>query len=242
MTDHPNDTHALVGAYVVDALDDLERARFEHHLAECPECRVEVAELSETAAYLATDEVAPPPELREQVLAGIETIRPLPPVTRGRGRAVGLAARRLPLALVAAAAVVLIALVGGFVIPNLGDDDAPQQPTVAQQVLDADDAIRTSHTFPDGSKATVVASPSVDRAVILTEDMAPAPAGKVFQLWFQNEEGAMEPAGLMPDDSDATVVLDGELSTHTAVGITVEPDGGSEEPRSAPLAVFPLET
>ena len=33
------DIHALSGAYAVDALDDIERAQFERHLAECPACR-----------------------------------------------------------------------------------------------------------------------------------------------------------------------------------------------------------
>ena len=30
-----SDLHGLSGAYAVDGLDDLERARFERHLAEC---------------------------------------------------------------------------------------------------------------------------------------------------------------------------------------------------------------
>ena len=43
------DVHALSGAYAVDALDDIERAAFERHLAACAECRAEVASLRETA-------------------------------------------------------------------------------------------------------------------------------------------------------------------------------------------------
>ncbi len=39
-----SDIHALSGAYAVDALDDIERAQFERHLAECAECRAEVDE------------------------------------------------------------------------------------------------------------------------------------------------------------------------------------------------------
>ena len=46
------DVHALSGAYAVDALDDLERAAFERHLAECPECRAEVDSLREAASLL----------------------------------------------------------------------------------------------------------------------------------------------------------------------------------------------
>ena len=42
----------------------------------------------------------------------------------------------------------------------------------------------------------------------------------------------------MPDEPDQTVVLEGPPATATAVGITVEPEGGSEQPTSDPIAVF----
>ena len=72
------DLHHLSGAYAVDALDDVERASFEEHLAVCADCRAEVAELSATAHSLASlTEVAPPPSLRASVLTGIAQVRPL---------------------------------------------------------------------------------------------------------------------------------------------------------------------
>ena len=50
----------------------------------------------------------------------------------------------------------------------------------------------------------------------------------------------IEPAGLMPDRTDATVLLEGDASEATAVGITIEPDGGSEEPSSDVVAVVDI--
>jgi anti-sigma-K factor RskA len=79
------DIHSLVGAYAVDAVDDHERAAFEQHLAECPECQAEVSELRETAARLSlTTQAEPPASLRASVLAGIRTVRPLPPLDAPR--------------------------------------------------------------------------------------------------------------------------------------------------------------
>jgi RNA polymerase sigma factor (sigma-70 family) len=40
------DAHTLLGAYVLDAVDDIDRAAFGRHLNECEECRAEVAELA----------------------------------------------------------------------------------------------------------------------------------------------------------------------------------------------------
>src|SRR5688572_4654968 len=76
-----SDIHALSGAYAIDALDDIERAQFERHLAECAECRAEVDSLREASAMLAeTTTVEPSAELRSRLLAEIKTVRPLPPV------------------------------------------------------------------------------------------------------------------------------------------------------------------
>ena len=240
MTDHGDNrdtrdwdnAHALSGAYAVDALDDVERVRFESHLRGCPDCQVEVETLRETAAALSVDPVEPPARLRAEVLAGIESIRPLPPLIEHGREPAPEPARRPWYAttgpLLVAAALVLVALVTTVALRPWASDENPLSET--EQVLAADDRQSYAQEFPDGSTATVVVSRSEGRAVIVTEDMALAPAGKVYELWFQTPEGSMVPAGLMPDEGDATVLLDGDASQATAVGITVEPDGGSEEP------------
>jgi len=56
-----SDIHALSGAYAVDAVDDIERASFERHLASCPTCRAEVASLREASALLADAATTTPP-------------------------------------------------------------------------------------------------------------------------------------------------------------------------------------
>ncbi|MEZ5092728.1 anti-sigma factor domain-containing protein [Nocardioides sp.] len=231
-----SDLHALSGAYAVDALDDVERARFERHLAECEDCRAEVQSLREAAALLADDTAAaPPPGLRDRVLADIATVRPLPPVVpHGASR---LRRRWLPL-LVAAA--VLAVLGVGLAAWQPWTSSAPTL-TAADRVLSAGDAQAVRLSFPDGSTATLTRSVSEGRAVITTTDMAPPPAGKVYELWLQHPDGHMAPAGLMPVRPDQTVLLDGDASAAVGAGITVEPAGGSPEPTSEPIALFDLQ-
>lgn len=261
-----DDAHALSGAYAVDALDDQERTRFEAHLENCAHCRAEVDELRQAAATLTLDRaVAPPASMRDSILGQISSIRPLPPLqpesaapaapaqpipaaraetSNETSTVVPFAARRRMLRrtplLVAAALVLLLSAGLAWMSPWSGNDSEVHL-TAAERVLGADDAHRVEATFPDGARATVVHSRSEGRAVILTQDMALAPEGRVYELWLQTPKGDMVPAGLMPDDADATVLLDGDASRATAVGITVEPDGGSTEPTTKPIAVFPLE-
>lgn len=246
-----SDIHALSGAYAVDALEPDERMLFEQHLATCADCRAEVASLREAASLLAeTSEVPPPPGLRDKLLAEIATVRPLPPEVSGPertdiGTTVPLAPRRRRLRPALAAAAAVAALIGGGVVvatqPWQDDSGSQTQLTAAERVLNAPDAQRVTQEFPGGASATVVRSKSEGRAVIVTSKMPAAPNGKVYELWLQDAAGSMVPAGLMPPKSDQTVLLDGDASGARAVGITVEPEGGSDRPTSDPIALFQLE-
>jgi anti-sigma-K factor RskA len=258
------DIHGLSGAYAVDAVDADERAAFEEHLAQCPECQAEVASLREAAAGLSPlTETPPPPGLRDAVLSGISAVRPLPPTApeAAAPEAAGAStpepaapaepapdATVVPLAkrlrhrtawLVAAAAAVVLVL-GGIVWNTTRPQPAPPL-SATEQVLRASDAQRYEKTI-DGARATVVRSPSLHRAVIVADNMPPAPAGKDYQLWFSIPGKGMVSAGLMPHSSQATltVPLEGDASAATGVGITVEPAGGSPAPTSAPIALITL--
>ena len=236
------DVHALVGAYAVDAVDDVERAAFERHLADCQACQLELASFREAAAVLATTEqVEPPARMREQVLAGIGSIRPLPPEVAPE-RAPDARRRRFgPAALVAAAAAVIALGVGVPVVVDQLTDDTSQAPSASpvDRVLAADDAEEYTQTL-DGVEVTVVRSRSLNQAVLVTEGMPTPPEGKVYELWLAHEGKGMVPAGLMGGGRQE-VALEGDPATALGAGITIEPAGGSEEPTSEPMMSFTFE-
>lgn len=255
--------HALSGAYVVDALDDHEREIFEAHLPGCLDCQAEVASLREAAAAMAADaELAAPASLRASVLEGITKVRPLPPLTAPSDTApaartprstpastpvapeapapsnvVPFRTRRFRMATLAAAAAVVTAIgVGATWQP--WEQETVSTLSAADRVLAAPDAQRVTTKFTDGSTATVVRSIREGGAVLLTRNMAAPPSGKVFELWLQDDQGRMSPAGLMTKAGDHKLLLTGDAATATGVGITVEPAGGSPQPTTEPLAVL----
>jgi anti-sigma-K factor RskA len=244
MTEHA--VHLLSGAYAVGALDDIERAHFEAHLETCADCRQEVAGLLEATALLAeTTAVAPPPHVRDAVLAGISTVRPLPPVvekTHATATAAGArraSGRRWFPALVAAA---VLAVVGvGVAVTQPWDDDATSQRRIsaADQIIGASDVEMVNLDLEGGGHATVYRSKQHGRAVIVTKDMPAAPDGKVYELWLQRGD-QMVAAGLMPDRADQTFLLEGDATDAVGVGITIEPAGGSEEPTLPAVALIEL--
>jgi anti-sigma-K factor RskA len=249
------DIHTLTGAYAVDALPADERALFEAHLGACGACAAEVAELQATAARLgASVHQQPPASLRDRVLAEIELTRQEPPApTSGAGSAAQGGARteldaararrdavpRWVLAIVAPAAVVLaIAVLGlGVALSNLDARMAEMEAAAGQvsAVLTAADA-ETVTVDADGTTVRIVMSTSRGEAVVLVDGMEPAPADHAYELWLIHDDVRV-PAGVFDVDARgrATRVVTGDMATVTAVGVTVEPAGGSPQPTSDPV-------
>jgi anti-sigma-K factor RskA len=239
-----SDIHALSGAYAVGAVDPAERAEFERHLADCDSCRDEVASFHETSALIAeTTTDTPPPSLRDGVLAGIREVRPLPPQTPETGepaqeqtgaQVVPLHRRVLPRLLGVAAAFVLLA--AGLLVWHPWQSSTGN---LADQVLHASDAVSSTQHMAGGGEMTLVRSPSLQRAVLVAEDLPSPGAGKTYQLWLAQPGSGMVSAGLISDTSDTTV-LTGDAATATAAAVSVEPDTGSQAPTTDPVALFPF--
>ncbi|WP_329274573.1 anti-sigma factor [Streptomyces sp. NBC_01451] len=242
------DLHRLTGAYALHALPDEENTAFERHLAGCEACAQETAELSATAARMGLAVATTPPAgLREQVLHRITTVRQETPGRPAQALAVrsGPRARTLSRWALAACLAAATALGGTALWQHQRAEDAREEARRATRttdeiaaVLAAPDARTRAAGLAGGATGTVVVSRGQDRAVFVVSGMSRPPGGKVYQLWF-DEGGTMRPAGLMdPGRSDQAVLLRGAVDGASGMGITVEPDGGSKEPTSAPVAVM----
>lgn len=254
------DLHHLSGAYAVDALDEHERTSFEAHLAVCPDCRAEVAELTAAAHSLtALGEAVPPPALRSAVLTGITRVRPLPPLDTGvdgslrsadaatttsghlrdGGHRHGVVVpfrRRTSTWLAAAAASVAIAVGGIAWSPWSSSPASPYD-----QVVAAADAT-TVTSAKGGTTAKVVYSRELGRSAISVSGLPSLPDDKTYQLWYAGADESFRGAGVFDTDATghASAVLTGDANSATAVGLTVEPAGGSAQPTTEPLMVMAL--
>ena len=223
-----DELHDLAPLYVVDALDADEVVTFEDHLRGCTSCADTVAELSEALVPLSEGlEVAPPPQLRQRVLAEAATSAAVTPTHRTR--------RRAPVWLAAAAAAVVAA--GGAWVAEQWLDESP-----TEQVVQAEDAQR--HSAPtDGGQLVVVTSAARDRAVItLPDDVESPEREQVYQAWFIGEDGSARSAGVLSQDAleGREALLTGSPRGAKAVALTVEPAGGSTQPTQDPFAIVPL--
>jgi anti-sigma-K factor RskA len=102
-------------------------------------------------------------------------------------------------------------------------------------VLTAPDSTTASSPVSGGGRAAVVVSKAQGRAVLVTDGLTPAPAGKTWQIWYIGASGTAAPAGFVPPGEQAAVALVGDPASAAAVGVTLEPSGGSAQPTTKPV-------
>jgi anti-sigma factor RsiW len=246
--------HTLAGAYVLDAVSDRDRERFERHLTRCPECAREVAELREASTGLArAASVEPPPALIQRVLESVGQVRQLPPAIGDPGtHRIGRAARartpprlgpQWPAPLAGALAVVLLAaaVLLGAIAQHAEDEVRAAQQRAHQiaLVLNAPDAVMLTDRVKAGGSATIVMS-GRDRALVFTTaGLPPLPASRCYQLWLMGPAGDRS-AGMLPSQRDGMTspVIASGIRAGDRVGLTIEPDGGTLHPTAAPILVM----
>lgn len=219
-----------VGAYLLGALSDAERASFEGHLVDCPECRNEVERLRPAADMLprSVEQVEPPPSLKRSLM---EVVEREAKEHDGAPERVSLGERLRELlggtlrpALVGAAVVLAVAV--GFGVAQLGGEDTRTR-TVAAQT-----------TLPDASGSLKVHD---DDAILEVRGMPSLERGRVYQAWVQRD-GMIEPEPTFEVGADGrgVVAVPEDLSEADAVMVTREPSGGSRAPSEKPILTVTL--
>jgi anti-sigma-K factor RskA len=274
-----------LAAYALDAVDPAERAAIERALAESPDLRDEADSYAASAAQLAqlAQPVAPPPDLRARLMAGIDATPQVAPdaATSGlpgaagatqapdgaaaqdardveatrdardgavppdapdaRGPAHAEARRRWfqrPGALVAVAAAAVVLLVGAVVgigWPGPNGWGAQLQMTA---IADAPDAQTATLEAEGGGEITLVSSASKGRSVVVADGLPDLGDDKTYELWYIDDSGAESAGTFEATGGETWRILDGSFTPGVAVGVTVEPAGGSPQPTTEPIVVI----
>ncbi|MDQ0937906.1 anti-sigma factor [Streptomyces turgidiscabies] len=147
-----------------------------------------------------------------------------------------------PLATLTTAAALVVAAL--FAVQNTQTQDkldtAQAQAREIADVLSAPDARATADRDARGQGITAIASASEGRAVVTLSGYGELPSDRVHQLWLMRPDVRPRSLGLFK--SDTPLVATGLDKTATSLAVTVEPDGGSEQPTSAPVVQLALES
>jgi anti-sigma-K factor RskA len=250
----------LAPAYVMNTLDPNERAAFEAALASSPELAAEVADHRAVVEALATAQsISPPAALRNTLLERIAAERQ---ARRQAATPISSARRRWVPAVVvtalAASLVVAIALqqrtaserdsalatlrardsVLAFAQTRLAARD-----TEIETILTAERDLMVVHLASADAKT----GPGVQLfwnykegvGVLHAFRLAPARAGRAYQLWLI-KDGKPVPSRVFNSDPDGHGLVAGfdlprDTKGVTALAITEEPAGGSQQPTTTPF-------
>jgi anti-sigma-K factor RskA len=218
--EHP-DRDDLV-AYALGGLDPREARAIEAHAPACARCTRELEALGPAVAVLAesVEQMEPPPELRERVMAEVHgdvaraadvRERPQRPRARHRGWR-GLFTRPA----IAVALAIVIAAVGGYAIAgNGGGDEQGTVPVVAQQGIGGTLAVGENTSMLD------------------LHGLSQLSGRQVYQVWVASGENVRPSSNFIPDaNGRAMTAVDGHLTSGTRVMVTREPHPGETRPTS----------
>jgi anti-sigma-K factor RskA len=260
----------LAELYALDAVTEKERRAIEQYISAAPASErtlffERVRQARETLARTFRAEEEPPADLFDRIVAQLpaqdnpaDAGAPAPaagpaaspagppapgPSTTGdelakarqrreeRRRPSG--ARRWLAGVAAAAA---IALGGVGVGSYIADQNDP-----INQVVRAGDMREASVDVAGGGTATLLISSSEDAAVVRMNGVPAPPAGKVYQMWLIPKDGSAPVSqGLMDEEALSKPAVVEGISSAAALGITVEPVGGSKSPTLPTVAAAPL--
>lgn len=245
----------LLDAYALGALAEDEIAAVESHVAECADCWRELGEAQRVVDVLPLSVPLrqPDPELGRRIMAaaGITpAVSAQPVLSRAH-----LQRRWLrPLSL--AAAVLLSVALGsaawaGALQMQLNDlkqdnrqlaaaSDRVEQQERALVLLSSPDMRRvelTSSGPAAGTMASYAWSRSSGKGVLMCSKMPPPPEGQTYQLWIIRDGRPISAGVFRPDDEGFVVFVvdltaDGPISGYS---VTIEPEGGSEQPTADPV-------
>ena len=253
--------HEAASCYAVNALDRAELVEFEAHLASCPACQEEVAELCDTAAQLASLNLATPPlTLRNTILAAIRNTPQLPvddaqtapPAPRFDELAVRRQRRQTRVLSGLLAAMLALAVGLGGVIYSLVQERQAQVARIAleEQLFSAPDAVTTTTDLTGGGQVTFVASKQLNRALFVGTDL-PDPGQNRYQLWTGSgsltvENGITRIARdrqIADTESRIKVFFTGNVAGADFLAVNLEPAGSvPAAPTNSVLAAGPTAT
>jgi anti-sigma-K factor RskA len=241
----------LLAAYALGDLDPTDRALIEGHLAGCARCRRLLATYQSLARLLplaAIDDV-PDLDLRGRVADAVAgAARGDRPAAQPQWAPARPLWRR-PLPLLAGLA--LAALLVWNIVLQIGQigeraERAEREAALVALIESPNRAslpLAPSEVAP-GASGAIVADRSGAIAVVSLAGMPPLPPGRVYQLWLvQGEQDRISGGTFTVDAAGAATIVvrtPEPIGVYRAVGVTVEPTGGSPGPTSPRVIGGPL--
>jgi anti-sigma-K factor RskA len=234
----------------LESLTSEERTAYLNHLELCRICRQLVNQFQEVAELLpdALEEEAPLPSLKERVLAQAaadvagEARRSPSLLLEERPSRAGWRwfnwLAPVPAGAIATLVLALIGLIAWNVYLSLSVNHQARILVEQSRLLEAIAAGAVVHHIPGtdlapGARAVLVQEPGSENAFLMVQGLSDLPSNMVYQVWHIGGEGAA-PMGAgtfsVTDPDGQLITVPADFSNAEALGISIEPRGGSPAP------------
>jgi anti-sigma-K factor RskA len=230
-----NHVEELLPAYAIDALEEDETVRVSEHLAGCLACRAELTAYQAVAdsLALAAPDAEPPADLKQRLMTRVQPSRPLAPARLAPQRRWWQSWASLTRKAMPAWGVISVVLVVALGIGNLVLWQRASRPLVTPSLdVMRTVALQSTDAAPD-AVGTVVIDMDGDHGALVVDGLSPLDVDHQYQVWLI-VDGQRTSGGVFSVDESGYGVLwlssPQPLSDYEAVGITIEPAGGSPGP------------
>lgn len=226
-----------LSAYVLGSLDEAESQQVARHLQGCADCRRALAQFEQLMGTLALGlpQIEPPSELRGRILSAAARARPIETTTRpGLRQLLQAAFGQLSpgWALVGLVLILLLAFNNLLLWQRVAE---LQQQTAALQSALRIASLTGTENAPH-AVGTLVISLTGEYGVLVVDGLPPLDAEHQYQLWLI-VDGQRANGGVFSVNEEGYGALyvssPAPLSSYQALGVTVEPAGGSPGPTGA---------
>ena len=240
-----------IPAYALGALDADSTVALEYHLKNCKECQDELAEYQSVTVGLlqSTPPRTPSPNLRRRLAAQLPSSR------QTKNNLFIRFFSQVTLRGAATAAIILI-LLGSTLYSSIQIRDLQQQQSALLERLDNEQAAIAMLAYPDTQTLTVNAdvqnltgSMLVDKgkntAVLFLWHLPELEGTNTYQAWLIDANGKRISGGLftpVAGQGYTTVTLQSPvpMGNFIGVGVTIEPQGGSDKPTGPRVLIVNL--
>ncbi|WP_113927754.1 anti-sigma factor [Bacillus sp. P14.5] len=213
-------------------LSDIARNRFEKHLAECSECKLDLEQLQQLEEYLpyASEPIAPPPGLEDRVFDAILKDEAQPEAAFQQS-----APKRNKWMFPSVAALLAVSLLGNaYFFTQLGEqqDTAEVQESIDRVVKYAEMAAVEGNAK---GTASIVKQGNETKLVVQASDLRSLRDDEVYQVWLIKDEKPERAGTFTIEDGRGSVVFNFnenfENTEWDMVAVSHEPDADSQLPQ-----------
>jgi anti-sigma-K factor RskA len=245
----------LSGAYVLDAITPQERQEAREHLAGCAKCTRRLAELRAIADLLplSVTQVNPSPSAKERLLTAIGQEQHIIPIERGQRNQRNRGGWSRRLTAIVAAAVVMLALLGGMTAWNVSLQHAvtsfqQQNSSLQQEVNGLRPQVALSYKLASKTSSArnatgkLIYLPEQHLTVLIMRGLPQLQGKQVYQGWLIENKTPVSIGLLSVQNGIASVDFPGDISSYQTAAVSMEsgPNASKNAPKGPIMAAGQL--